>query len=600
MLFNLRLQAGFPWIASLLFVFVFVYSSQILPRSRLTSLLRANRWDAIEKHFQRHNPKQDHEKYAVALAILKSRKPAKKTSTPPKKVIKAFHYLVSTLSPPCTKAKNEKQLLTCLQAVPLESYRKPFHRLVAWQGSVQAERFGLHRLSKRIASLANFHKKDLISTKLLQQRLGLLLRSKLYKEAWALASRKDLEHSNSSFTNLLKARSMAHSGRKAQAAKLYFQIANITRTKWILHSVFQDLKYFKIISLHTRNYKANRKLTAFSGIMTAKEFNKLKKVISPSNILKTTNTTRLRGDAMFLIRSGSEKKLLRLNKRYLSQLSKQQKTLNGWIIHFRQKKRDKVALQILNTHAASFRSSSDLWFHYLELLDKKYEGKKVNKKYVQEILAYLKAYPYSSRVSDLLVKNMIGSSEKLDWVNDKFWELARSSIEVHSGSGRFFYWLQRYYSTHNKVAKRKEIEKSFYLLAPASFYSTKVWEKRHPWREMKKDWRKVKKRKDYLIWITKHGGNKGVASFLKRKQIKLYWDKKAVEIWKELRNTPVPQDQTTQLLFSLGDWQMGIKHFQENYQHRLSPKQYLLQLVQLGRFFACFKRTSLLFTQVIT
>ena len=169
---KLRLQFYSFWIGSAICIIVFVSSSNIFSRTRLTDLLRANRWEEIEKRFQAHSPKYNQERYAIALAILKAREPAKANQKTPQKVIEAFQHLITILSAPCAKASNEEQLLICLHTIPLESYKEPLRRLAAWQGSIQAERFRLHKLSKTLSSLVNLSNSDIISKKVFEQRVG--------------------------------------------------------------------------------------------------------------------------------------------------------------------------------------------------------------------------------------------------------------------------------------------------------------------------------------------------------------------------------------------------------------------------------------------
>ena len=581
------------WIGFLVFVLVFASSTHLFSRTGLASLLRANRWNEIEKRFQGHSPKQDRERYAVALAILKAREPANKDPESRQKIIDAFQYLITTLDITCTKANNEKQLLACLRDIPLESYKDPFHCLAAWKGSIQAERFGFHELSKKLASLINLRKRDPLSKKVFQQRLGQLIRGQFYMEAMTLANRKDLKHFHSPFSNFLRARTMAYNKKLKRATKMYFHIGQITSAQWLRSSILKDLKYFNIApfdkgKLSTRYYTANRKLVAFSDVLEKSELNKLRKVISPRRILKSTNKRRLRSDGIYLIKSGSSKKLLQLNKKFTSYLSlaRNAKIIGEWITQLRANEQDKVALRLLTSYKSRLYRSPSLRLHYLELLGKKYDdkGKTPNKKYFQKVLSYIKAYPYSGRAYDLLLKNLTGSTEKINWAPASFWQLAESSIRPHPASGRFFYWLQRYYASQNESTKQWYIARNFYHLAPGSFYSSTFWKKKGYRRSMKRDWKKVKNRKGYLIWVAKYGGNKQAINFLKGKSIQSYWDKQAVKIWEELRDTPVPKDKTVRLLFSLGEWRMGTEFFQKTYGHRLSRKQYLLQLTQLGRF----------------
>ena len=558
------------------------FTGDLSSRTQINSFLRSKRWSKIEEHFQSKNPRNKEESYAIAMALLQNKKAAKLSSG---EAVRAFLYFFRILDircPQAKKTKNKKDLLPCVKSIPKESRIKHIQRLSAWKSSQQAERHKMPWLGLYLISTVSLRVKDPFTEKIFQQRMGLLIRNKVYASAILLASRSDLRRWEAPFSNFLRARAYAYGKRKKEALSFYFKAARSTNTRWLRKSILSDLKKFypKIFSSGS-NSPYRRQLLSLSDLLNKKQIKALRKEFSPYAIKKSTNQEALQMDGIFLIKAGEDASLISLSKSFRDHLKKKPEILQKWALALQKGKQEKRILKLLKPFRRALGSSPALWRIYLDSLSEKGK-KKRSMKYFRELLRYLKSYPYHREAQDRLMDSLIGSeTEHINWAPSDYWKLAKKELPHHSASGRFFYWLKRYYKKYKKEKELEELKKNFYLYAPASFYAAEAWSKKKAGSYMR-DWRNVDSREDYLRWLTKYGGQRRAWNFLKGKNIKKYQHPKAREIQRDLKRLGSPSNDMIRLLFSLGEWVTGTQIFRELYKERLPDRKYFLRLVRLG------------------
>ncbi len=184
------------------------------------------------------------------------------------------------------------------------------------------------------------------------------------------------------------------------------------------------------------------------------------------------------------------------------------------------------------------------------------------------------------------MKSLLGQNAEPDWAPDDFWEKAHKQMPHSNSSGRFFYWLGRYYAEKKKRRQEREIMQNFYYYAPGSMYAQEAWKnsRQNPnpakWN---KAWTKVTTSADYLKWISRYGSSRKARRFLSLQKRHRYTDPKAKAIWSSLQKSVKLPGRLIPLLFQLGEWEFATRLFRERYRAKLNRSQYLLRLVRLGR-----------------
>lgn len=152
-----------------------------------------------------------------------------------------------------------------------------------------------------------------------------------------------------------------------------------------------------------------------------------------------------------------------------------------------------------------------------------------------------------------------------------------------AGSGRFVYWLYRYYEK-NSPAEKEALLKNFYKKMPGSYYKQAFWELNNSEKnnDFRKHWQYVRDRKTYLGWVSRYGGNPAALEFLSRKNLSAYWNPDAVRILRDLKRDQDSVPEEIVDLFRLGEWQLGMAYFRDQYRGKVSDYQYLRRLAQAG------------------
>ena len=552
-------------------------------RSDITPLLRAKRWNEIEQLLTKQKPRKKHEIYAAALALLKNKKHKKLSLS---KQIHAFQYFTTLLGINCNHSKSELSLINCLSKIKNETQTTPIQRISSLRAATLAEKHKMSDLSQQFIMTANMDTKDLLSTLIFQQRLGQLIRSKEHKAAKLFSSRRDLQHITTPFSNFLRGRAFAYNKDKVRALHYYYKAAYVNKATWIHSNINKDIRSFypELFKQTKANYtRSYRSLTALADKLTKKELMLIKHAYTFREIIQTSTKKTAYMDGIYFIRMNTYPSLQRLFQKYYKYIQKSSKILIKWGTALQKNNQNKKAFWLLRSFPKVFLADSDVWYMYIQLFDELYPNDvKKHRQQFKEIIKYLQNFPHHRRMQDLLLAKLLGTNDsEINWADGYYWKLATKYIPHHTASGRFFYWLKRYYIQNNQKQKLENLKNKFYALAPGSFYAAELWEKKKKGGYAKK-WKNVKTRLAYLYWLSTYGGNKNAVHFLRNKKLSHLQNPKAKNIWQALQKTPSAPDSTTKLFFELGDWQTGVQYFKTQYREKLKKDSYLLQLTKLG------------------
>lgn len=567
------------------FFTLFFSVENLSSRSSLYYFMKSDRWNAVERIFQKKAPSGKKENYAAAFAIFQQ----KSTKNSQVKTAKAFSYLLNVLDISCHKPKNTSSIRSCLKRARKWSKSRPIERMAAWQGAVQARKRKLHLLAEHIASVANIITQDPLSEMILQERLQALLAIKAYRKALILAKRESLRGFQKPFTNFLRAKVFANTTNIAKGLYYIFDSAQKAKPIWLRRNIFTEMKRLYpneySISHFQSAKKIKRDMISISDLIEENRFILLKKAFSPSRVISSTNQKRVQTDGLFLIRSKNSRELPRLMNAAGIEISAQNPILRIWVRALVKQARKAEAIRLLASFSRQIQSYPSLWREYLTLL----RGTKKTQTYWNELSKYFKKYPYSMQGQDFLIERLTHSSPssgtKIKWSPHSSWQQIQEGLPRHDSAGRFVYWLGRYYRDKGKRQKFNSLKKTFYQKAPGSFYSRDFWQQNRKKDSFAKDWRNVKNRKKYLEWIAKYGENPNALRYLSRKTIPVsFQDPAAQKLEKTLKQQAKPDNNVVRLLFELGEWEMGTSFFKMLYQDRLSQREYFLKLIALGRW----------------
>ena len=609
-------------------------------------LLRAKRWEKLEAHFKKTPAKSEQQIYSLGLALMHNA-----NETTKKKLFMALRHFLALSQYNCKaikEIKEEKASISqlrvrfegCFKQIASSSLRGSLQRWMALRLHTLAEKhrstLGVPILQHliRILSIRNQDKDlDYISEKIFQNRLKYYIVNQKYTQAKELASRSELLPLDSHFSNFMRARSFAYA-KSPRAIQLYLQVAQKTRTAWLQNSIQKDLRLF-YPQFWKQSYwtqknpgSERRKLLALSATWrNAKNRNILqfaKKTYSTAAILRSTKERLVEKDGIFLIHTQRSADLVLLSQKQKTYLNENGDVLEVWLDTIEKKKSYKAAvwnalkkhtLDLLSEFQGIFPQYSDIWFAYLQLREykenpKQIAGKTYSKDLLLATLNYIQSFPHHIRSADLLLKillkgALLQKNSTIQWANADFWELARQKIPNYTQSGRFFYWLGRYYQTHGKLKEAQRIQEQIYALAPASFYAVKQpfiqssylkdkplqakFNSKQVLRDWKRSWGTVDSRQSYMDWLSQQIyqlGEPGLAKLSKfLSNQKLYLDPQAKKLWERIQNrfqTQTP-DPLALLLFELGEWEAGTHAYtfeQNKHNHAQSDRN--LDIFLLG------------------
>ncbi|MDH5655939.1 MAG: lytic transglycosylase domain-containing protein, partial [Spirochaetia bacterium] len=369
-------------------------------------------------------------------------------------------------------------------------------------------------------------------------------------------------------------------GRKSESIEFYLKAASQTNTSWILKSIYTNLKknYPDLFSTENSSRQILRYLVSFSAYMNEAELKFIKSKISHRALISTSGQETILHDGIFLIKTNQAKHTRILSEKNYTYLSQNPDIIRIWIQSMGKKDfRHAVNLLKIFHHAKQNRAS--LWRAEIDLLED--SGSKTL--YFNELVGYLKKNHSDYRLADKLLAELIGTdSGKIKWADHNLWEKARTELTGHTGSGRFIYWLKRYYEHKKDAESLKDLREHFYELSPGSYYSQSFWDETKS-GNYSSDWYKVYDRKSYLRWISRHGGNPQAVKFLSGKHIEPYRDINSVKLAGYLKNISYNIPYEIRELYTLGEFALAENFYSDYYADKISYTENLLRKYHLGK-----------------
>ncbi len=580
---------------SLLFIFILLgYDTPIAASPpEVSRLLQANRWKGIEYKYTKNAPTSPLEHYAYALSLLENRRGVFVSKNLPF-YIKAFQHFMKGLNINCSNANSIHDLEKCLRGASPESYgsyKHPIPLIIIHEAARFANNLDMSSLSGLFATLASLKNFDSYTESIFQKRLEQLTRQKNIQESSHLAKRTDLQNFKSPYTNFMRARALVLNHEKDQALHYYIKAAQETNETWILKGIWSDVKAYFPESLNSSN-KNHRWLVAMNLGMSKDELKSFKRTYSSSEIIDTATNESAISDGYFLLKTEQENGLIKMAEHFQNVYSRNTKYIEDWGNSLLENQKYQTVLELLKPYRYTMNEVSSLWGLSLKAL----RGKKRNKDsiYFNEVLNYLKKYPWHTSIQDLLMEALVGNETgKINWAEDKHWTRAAEELPKFNTSGRFFHWLRVYYRTKNKIKELAELENNFYVYAPGSFYIEEIWNSQStPTRhEYELEWSKVNSRKDYLAWITKYGGVQMATSFLASKNIEKYFDPKSKDLWAEIERSSLIDNELVKILFLVGEWNTAQQLYRElkglvggKNNTQAEKRKFLKEMVMMGKW----------------
>lgn len=307
-------------------------------------------------------------------------------------------------------------------------------------------------------------------------------------------------------------------------------------------------------------------------------------------ILQTTNSYLLYYDGQYFIKNKNWDFLYQLSKSGYTYISQKPEILYLWFQELIQEKQYELITKIFNDFSHLKNSNPDIAKLYLITLKKLYkENQRYKELYFKELLSYLENFIYDIQIQDQLMDFLIIQDQNFEhfkFEERKYWELAYSKLPHLTDSGRFFYWLYRYYKDN---LKNKELAQfilyNFYYFIPGSYYSSFFWEeiqKENHNKEYFLEWNKVNSSVSFYQWISRYGYLEEALKFLSSKNLSYFYHPKAIELQNLLRVDPsIPYEIV--FLFKFGEYEFGFSLFNDFYKDKLTKIQYLQYLAIAGK-----------------
>ncbi|GIX42720.1 MAG: transglycosylase [Leptospiraceae bacterium] len=371
-----------------------------------------------------------------------------------------------------------------------------------------------------------------------------------------------------------------------KAFEYYFYAALNTQAEWLLKAIAQDIKE----NLNQLPYQYYRDLTAF--YFDKEIIEKLKK-FSYFQIIQTTNVNRIYYDGRYFIEEREWDYLYQLANRGYSFLSQNPDILESWLKQCYEDKQYDFIYKIIKIFQHVKFYNENIWKIYINSIEKLSQNNNDYKEiFFYEILEYLNYFHYDIEAYDylmnfLIIQNDPENTEKYQYANKKFWDEAFKKMPHQTESGRFFYWLYRYYKFYLKNYELSEmIKENFYYFAPGSYYIQTIWDeikKDTKYQDYKSDWDKVNSLVEYYRWIVKYGYNDQALYFLSSKKLNYFYNAKAVQLQDFLLENEINIPSEIIFLFRYGEYQLGLEMFKEYYKERLTKIDYYKYLVIAGQ-----------------
>lgn len=543
------------------------------------SLIRSGRWDRIQNFFRNRIPNQDHHRFILARAYhetAKQKEPFWNTSS-----MDAMRLYLSVAQIQCY-GKTEDSFLNCTGSVQKESRSSLIHRLALYHASEVAEKAGLHRLRLQLLQIAKPDPADPLSARIFSDRMQILFQNGKFSEGADLADR--YSEIKTPFSMLWKAKHYFKNGSKELAFNAYLQSAQSTTVSWLQKIIYRDLKqnYPELFQRNAPQPRSTiRSLIPLIQYMEEAEKGYLASTIDYTHLLASSSVSTVEHDGIYLIVTNRADRLPDYAAAYFSHISDHPDILHAWIKALDQSsERDQKAIMgLMKQFEHTKKHHSYLWKDYLSFL-KKYRSRD---EFFKEMIRFLQENRTDYHVFDELTRFLIGEDHtSVAWEKDSYWDYARKNLPADTGTGRFLYWLKRYYIHKKNYAKANELQETFYNHAPGSYYTRAFWDENKN-GDYISDWNRVKTRYDYLNWISRHGHNDRALSFLSSKNIEPYLDPSGVELLEDLKKSSfrIPYDILT--LYRLGELDLGYEFFQDRYEDSLSRIEVLKRLTIIGQ-----------------
>lgn len=557
---------------SLLFLFFFCHHpTEARPLySDPFEMLRAGRWSQILRHFEHRSPTKKSDFYALARALQKSKGHSG---------LEAVAPFLNVVRNGCMNNATEAELNQCLDRIPEHSVNDLLERLALYRAQEAASKDISKSIQEKILSRANLSKGDVLDQKILQKRLDTLLDTNQVSRAAEIARR--FESVSGDYTEFLKGRAFRRAGEREKARDYLFKAAEMDPPGWLAKAIYYELKKNDpaLPDAYSDIPHYRRKLVLFQQYIPS-SFYKGDAIFSSENLISTSNAITVGHDGMVLMELGRYQDVLELSSRAYTYLSSNPQKLRMWAQQIRKTNQIQIAKNLFQRFEHAKSQDASLWHIYLSMLKK--SGNKDD--YFKELVAYLNENHADYETHDELIEFLIGNDpDHLHWAEKRYWDYARTMMPAQAGSGRFVYWLYRYYEK-NSPAEKEDLLKNFYVRMPGSYYKQAFWDLND---SNKKDsyvehWSYVRDRATYLGWVSRYGGNEKALAFLSRKNLSAYWNEDAVRILRDLKRDQqaVPEDIVD--LFRLGEWQLGMEFFRERYSGKVSEYQFLRRLAQTG------------------
>lgn len=532
--------------------------------SEIHNLVRSGRWSEIIGYFSRRNASSPTQRYALARAHEEEKSLLSKPN-------QANVNLVITEYIKAVGLNCDTNLLHCVQNSRTKG-RSVVANLAILRSSELAKKIGNIELQAGILLLADTSRDNPLSRRLVAN--GLIALVNLNRFSDALTFIEQTKNITGSATNHARGKVYAGANRNSDAIQSYLMAATETDASWLIKAIYQDLT--KVAP----DYPNTTGLTEWqrrAAVHFYDRFNLAQIGFSPNQLIETTTAETIQDDGKILIRSNQQSEIIKLSERGYTYLSRESDILTEWVKELTRKNDNVTAAQLIQKFSHTKVSNSELWRAYLTLLSAKSTNQDI---YFNELLDYLSVHHSDIQIHDRLITFLIGDHpSQIHWAHQKYWEAAAVRLPRQPGSGRFIYWLWRYYSA-NFEGRAKELQTTFYKYAPGSYYSVPFWQKSNS-AEFVTDWQKVFNKDDYSKWLSVYGGNDEALRFISKKDLSRYYNSEAVKLNRELYQSARSIDPEIVEILALGEYSIGMTSFKERYKN-LPKLDYLKNLVIAG------------------
>lgn len=530
--------------------------------TELFDQLRSGRWSTIVNRFRGQSPSDPAQRYALARALEEEKglhtRPAAAEALP---VMAEYLRAAGVFC--------QGDLRPCVESAR-PSARGVLANLALMRAARLADHTGNQPLRAAILLHADLSRDNPVARRLFAESLVSLHGLHQYDRALAHLNRNP--QISGASANQGRGKILAALNRRTEALDAFLRAAGETGASYLLRSLYQDVT--KLMPDYPATAGLNDRQRR--GAVFFSEFMPVQKIgLSPERIIASTSAETMLSDGMYLIRSGQQQRLNELAGKGYTYLSRETDILKTWSDELKKRHQRPTALALLRQFLHAKRYSSQMWKAYIDLLA---DGNK--DVYFNEILEYLSVHHSDIGVHDRLITFLIGDDvEHIRWAPQSYWETAANRLPHQTGSGRFVYWLWRYYR-EKFPGRAKEVEENFYRHAPGSYYSVAFWEKSAR-RDFQADWYSVANMEGYARWISLNGGNDEALRFLARKNLYSYYNQDAIRLSRELYQEGRQVDHDVVDVLSAGEIALGFEFFREKYGNK-PDVEYLKSLVSAG------------------